>query len=329
MSQVNPFDEPALFNPFADPSVQQIVAGSVNAREQHTLEAYNPFNNSRTPVQEKDGKLAPSSKITKSISSSVINTIELQKRQEELEKKAAELDKREEELKITNNSSTSNQRNNWPPLPSKFCLQPCFYQDIQVEIQQEFQKTVQMLYYIWILHVFLYVLNVFGCMGLLIQEGSVMMFGLSILYCILFSPASYVFWFRPAYKAFKSDSSFNFMVFFVFFFSQLVATIIQAVGLPNLGTCGFIVALSAMASQSPGDLAVGIIALLIGIGFAVAALGDFIMLTKVSRLYRSSGGSLGKARNEFTSNMMRNEQVQQVTADVIISALGTQSNNPA
>jgi len=30
-----------------------------------------------------------------------------------------------------------------------------------------------------------------------------------------------------------------------------------------------------------GDLAVGIIALLIGIGFAVAALGDFIMLTKV------------------------------------------------
>ena len=115
--------------------------------------------------------------------------------------------------------------------------------------------------YFWFffsVHVFLYVLNVFGCMGLLIQEGSVMMFGLSILYCILFSPASYVFWFRPAYKAFKyiqssfiqqsvtnlynfnliyrSDSSFNFMVFFVFFFSQLVATIIQAVGLPNLGT---------------------------------------------------------------------------------------------
>jgi hypothetical protein len=33
-----------------------------------------------------------------------------------------------------------------------------------------------------------------------------------------------------------------------------------------------------------GDLAVGIIVLLIGIGFAVAALGDFIMLTKVCKL---------------------------------------------
>lgn len=38
-------------NDMQDPSVQQIVAGSLNAREQHTLEAYNPFNNSRTPVQ--------------------------------------------------------------------------------------------------------------------------------------------------------------------------------------------------------------------------------------------------------------------------------------
>ncbi len=34
----------------------------------------------------------------------------------------------------------------------------------------------------------------------------------------------------------RSDSSFNFMVFFCIFFAQLIATTIQAVGIPNLGT---------------------------------------------------------------------------------------------
>lgn len=120
------------------------------------------------------------------------------------------------------------QRNNWPPLPDKFCVQPCFYQDIMVEIPLEFQKIVRLLYYIWMcmlwntffgiscaeanqcifffvtaVHTLLYLLNVVGCLALFCQEGSGAMFGLSILYAVLFTPASYICWFRPIYKAFR------------------------------------------------------------------------------------------------------------------------------
>lgn len=256
-----------------------------------------------------------------------MTTAEFQKRQEELERKAQELQRREDELK--NNVPFNSQRNNWPPLPDKFCVQPCFYQDIMVEIPLEFQKVVRLLYYIWMFHTLMYLLNVVGCLALFCQRGEGAMFGLSILYAVLFTPASYVCWFRPVYKAFRSDSSFNFMVFFVIFFAQLGASVIQAIGIPSLGTCGFIVALQTIGYKTAGDIAVGVIVLLIGIGFGVAAFGDFLLLVRVSRLYRSTGASFSKARTEFTTGVMSNEHVRGAAGEVVGSAIRAQMGQSA
>jgi len=42
------------------------------------------------------------------------------------------------------------RRNNFPPLPSGCPVQPCFYQDISVDIPLEFQKVVRTIYYLWL-----------------------------------------------------------------------------------------------------------------------------------------------------------------------------------
>jgi len=251
------------------------------------------------------------------------STAEFQRRQEELERKAQELARREEELK---NAPYNARRNNWPPLPEKCCFQPCFYQDINVDIPLEFQKIVRMLYYLWMFHACVLVLNVVGGMTLMIHVGDFTTFGLSILYLLLFTPFSFLCWYRPAYKAFRSDSSFNFMVFFFVFFFQFVVFVIHAIGIPGSGTCGMLVALKAFDKTAAG-ITVGIILLIIALCFAATACMDLLLISKIHRIYRSTGASFAKAQQEFTTEFLRNEHVQNAASNAAAATVRAQMSS--
>lgn len=329
-SDDNPFGEPTIDNPFADPSVQQVAR---NTNAQLKVDDYNPFDNqSQAPKPNNYGQTSPAimqptqepptyTQTAQQIQSGpkpVLDTEELQRRQEELERKEQDLARREEEIR---NSTYNVRRNNWPPLPEQCCFQPCFYQDIQVDIPLEFQKIVRHLYYLWIFHGCLMVLNVFG--GIILEDFSII--GLGILYTLLFTPFGYVCWFRPAYKAFRSDSSFNFMVFFFIFFFQFVVTTIQAIGIPGSGTVGIIKALYTFQNTA-WSIVSGIIALLIALGFAAAAAADLFLISKIHRMYRSTGASLAKAQQEFTSEFFRNQHVRNAASNVAAAAVQNQFN---
>lgn len=169
--------------------------------------------------------------------------------------------------------------------------------------------------------------NVIGTLILMFHAGEFGMFGLALFFCFLFTPASFLCWYRPAYKAFKSDSSVNFMLFFFVFFFQMIITIFQTIGLPGTGTCGFIVALEQFHGGFGGIL-IGILCLLIATSFGVCAAGDIMMLTKVHSIYRSSGASFAKAQAEFTSEFVRNPHVQQAATNAATAAVNSQLNTP-
>lgn len=65
---------------------------------------------------------------------------------------------------------------------------------------------------------------------------------------------------------------------------------------------------------SGGDYFIGFIIIIIAIGWVVAAVADFFMLTKIHGYYRATGASLTKAQAEFATNVFSNEGVRNAAA---------------
>uniref|UniRef100_A0A8C4RAP6 Secretory carrier-associated membrane protein n=1 Tax=Eptatretus burgeri TaxID=7764 RepID=A0A8C4RAP6_EPTBU len=282
----NPFADPNDVNPFQDPSVTQ-----AGRNVQPSLAEYTPFAHpthtgenvppTQTPPAYQPAVMQPTveppayTQQGYGTEASAAQS-ELLRRQEELERKAAELDRREREMQGIAAGTAGSK--NWPPLPSWFPLGPCFYQDITIEIPVQFQKVVKMLYYLWIVHAATLCLNVLGCLAwFCVDSTRGVDFGLSILWFIIFTPCSYLCWFRPAYKAFKSDSSFNFFAFFFIFFSQFVIHVMQSIGIPNWGNCGWIASLAALNR----NIVVGILLMFLAACFTASAVLAAILIKKV------------------------------------------------
>lgn len=335
-------------NPFADPSQAS------RQTQQTTLEDYDPFGGGQpqtgATLQAQTNGIPPPGVMTspqpavmqpsevdapppqyQPSAAQRIDTEDLRRRQEELDRKAAELQRKEEDMirqqqNLAASGGGIDRTHNWPPLPTWFPVGPCFYQDFQVEIPIEFQRIVKMAYYLWMFHIGTLFMNFLGSLAYFIAIGEGTVFGLAILYLLLFTPCSFVCWYRPLYKAFRSDSSFNFMVFFFVFAVQCVASIIQSIGFDALGTCGFINSIRTFGKD--GNIGAAIIMLLVAIAFATAATADCFMLIRVHRIYRSSGASISKAREEFTTEVMANRNVQSFAADAAASAARNSMSNP-
>ncbi len=67
---------------------------------------------------------------------------ELFRQQEELRKREEELQRRQQEFERrqhNSNGGRTQRAHNWPPVPDFIPAEPCFYQDIDVEVPVQFQ----------------------------------------------------------------------------------------------------------------------------------------------------------------------------------------------
>ncbi|TSK72028.1 Secretory carrier-associated membrane protein 1 [Bagarius yarrelli] len=288
----NPFADPDFSNPFQDPSVTQVTRNAPPG-----LEEYNPFTDTKPAPPGSGPKVPPTANTQPAIMKPTEEPpaysqpqqtqdqaraqAELLRRQEELERKAAELDRREREMQSLN--ASGGRKNNWPPLPEKFPVGPCFYHDISVDIPVEFQKTVKIMYYLWMFHTATLFLNIFGCLAwFCVDSLRGVDFGLAMLWFMLFTPCSFVCWYRPLYGAFS----------------------------------GWISALTGLNRSIP----VGIIMILIAALFTASAVISLIMFKKVHGLYRTTGASFEKAQQEFATGVMSNKTVQTAAANAASNA---------
>ncbi|XP_043358181.1 dual specificity protein kinase CLK2 isoform X3 [Dermochelys coriacea] len=328
-----------------DPAVVQHKPST----EYATLDVYNPFDNRGPPppyqLQPGAQPTPPVTKVPQSSASAVqphkkpspsesknygsygtqestaaAATAELLKRQEELNRKAEELDRRERELQNAALGNAAIRQNNWPPLPSFCPIKPCFYQDIPVEIPTEFQKIVSSMYYLWMASTVTLFLNFLAslawfCVDTTAGSG----FGLSILWVLLFTPCSFLCWYRPMYKAFRSDSSFNFFVFFFIFFVQDIVYVLQAIGIPGSGFSGWIASLTVLRKNQ----AAAVIMILVAVFFTVVAVLGIIMLKRIHSMYRRTGASFQKAQEEFAAGVFSNQAVRTAAANAATGAAGS------
>lgn len=321
----NPFADPVDVNPFQDVSVKQATS-----RVTENLGEFNPFsapgmgNSSATTIPISAASSQPAVLQT-SVEQSTQATAaagqaNLIKQQEELERKAAELERKEQELQNRSTSGGRNsgtKENNWPPLPKFSPVKPCFYQDFEEDIPEDYRRICKRMYYLWMFHSVTLFLNVLACLAYFTAENaSGVDFGLSILWFILFTPVAFICWYRPVYRAFRSDSSFSFFFFFFVFFFQVAVYIIQTVGIPRWGNSGWIASISMIRT----NLAVAVVMMVVAGFFTVNAVLAVILLKMVHSKYRRTGASFTKAQQEFSQGVMTNRSFQSAAASAATSA---------
>ncbi|KAH8493641.1 hypothetical protein H0E87_020406 [Populus deltoides] len=224
----NPFDEEEV-NPFSDPAVRSKASGQskYGGRAFNTASAPPASNSRLSPLPPEPADFY---NYGNTVDIPIDAPADLRKKEKELQAKEAELRRREQEVKRREDAAARAgivlEEKNWPP------FFPIIHHDIANEIPVHLQKIQYVAFTTFLGMAFCLFWNVISVTTLWIKGGGVNIWFLSVIYFIAGVPGAYVLWYRPLYRAFRTESAMRFGWFFMFYALHIGFCIFAAVAPP-------------------------------------------------------------------------------------------------
>ncbi|CAJ2654999.1 secretory carrier-associated membrane protein 1-like isoform X2 [Trifolium pratense] len=229
-------------------------------------------------------------------------TTDLKAKEKELQAREVELKKREQELKRKEDAIARAgiiiEEKNWPP------FFPIIHHDIGKEIPIHLQRMQYVAFASWLGLVLCLLWNIVAVTTAWIKgEGPTIWF-LAIIYFISGAPGSYVMWYRPLYRAMRTDSALKFGWFFVSYMLHIAFCIFAAVAPPIIFKGKSLTGILAAIDVIGGSALVGIF-YFIGFGFfCLESLMSVWVFQQVLMYFRGSGKAAELKREAARGTMM-------------------------
>ncbi|GAA0160470.1 transfer/carrier protein [Lithospermum erythrorhizon] len=262
----NPFDQDQEVNPFSNNSaapasksrIPQVVSNTFGFGRKHDATDDIPLDNMNgSNKKEKD----------------------LSAWEDDLKRRERDIKRREEAV---SSAGVPTDNKNWPP------FFPIIHHDIANEIPVPAQRLQYLAFSSWLGILLCLVFNVIAVVVCWVQGGGVKIFFLSIIYCILGCPLSYILWYRPLYRAMRTDSALGFSWFFLFYLLHIGFCIFAAIAPPIVFHGKSLTGILAAIDVFSDNVLAGVF-YLIGFGFfCLESLLSLWVLQKVYMFFRGN-----------------------------------------
>ncbi|KAI4378304.1 hypothetical protein MLD38_015799 [Melastoma candidum] len=217
------------------------------------------------------------------------NAKDLLAKEKELQAREAELKKREQELKRREDAISRAgiviEEKNWPP------FFPIIHHDIPGEIPVHLQKLQYVAFTTYLGLVGCLLWNMVAVTTCWLNGDGVTIWLLSIIYFISGVPAGYVMWYRPLYRAMRTDSALKFGWFFLSYVFHIAFVVFATIAPPIMFKGNSLAGILPAIALLTENVMVGAFYF---IGFAFFCLESLLSIWVLQQVYMYFRGS-GKA----------------------------------